>query len=241
MKPKNLLDHLCEMESQLGDFSYENFTMSEAEEVKQAFLAFKNTLFEKINPANPQKTDYNYLKSFNETEKALRDFDMQTYDAVITHYQSYTNVLKSLKIETPMKSEKYNSIPSDRVTISTLQSNATVDLYPLLEDCMGEMELLEELIKLYEKNALEFIGHAKIYLKNEDYDRLRLSAHKIKAGLAMLKTNDLYSIVLQIEQTCKTDKDYKHLQFLFNCFLNEFPLVQNALQLSYNELKKSNY
>jgi len=238
LKPKNLLDHLCDMEAQLVDFSYENFTAEEAERVRKSFLVFKNTLYNTINPSENLEHK-EYLKTSPLPENQSGDFDMQTYDAVVRHYESYNSVLKSLKIDAPMKSEIYSSIFSGSTPTQT-SNRPYIDLQPILDDCMGEMELLDELLHLYEKNALEFIGQAKIHIQNTDYDRLKLAAHKIKAGLAMLNTNDLYTIINQIEQTCKTDNDPKHLQFLYNCFVTEFPAVQKALHNAYEDLKKLN-
>lgn len=237
LKPKNLLDHLSDMESRLDDFYYENFTAKEAEHVKTAFLNFKNTLMQILDPKQGQNTTAESRhKFFKSTQE---DKVLETYEAIIEHYESYTDILKSLNIERPMKTAQFSSILSEIAPKSKSTAKPQIDLYPLLEDCMGEMELLEELIKLYEKNALEFIGKAKIQLKAGDFEQLEQSAHKIKAGLAMLKTNDLYSIVLQIEQTCKTDKDAKHLNFLFNCFTDEFPSVQKVLNRSFEHLKKA--
>ena len=37
-----------------------------------------------------------------------------------------------------------------------------LDLTEVLEDCMGEIEMLQELVELYKRNALEFIGKTKL-------------------------------------------------------------------------------
>ena len=41
-------------------------------------------------------------------------------------------------------------------------ANQNIDLKPVLEDCMGQMELLEELVRMFKQNVWEFIGNAKI-------------------------------------------------------------------------------
>ncbi|WP_152536820.1 response regulator [Cellulophaga geojensis] len=104
-----------------------------------------------------------------------------------------------------------------------------LNLTPVLNECMGDLSMLQELVKLFKNNALEFIGKAIVHIKNEDYEALKFATHKIKAGLKMMKTDALFESVLQMENAIKDDVDVKHLNFLYNCFINEFPLVEQQL------------
>ena len=112
-----------------------------------------------------------------------------------------------------------------------------IDLDTILKECMGEVELLEELVSLYKQNALEFIGNVKHHLKLEDYENIQFAAHKMKSGLAMMQTFSLHSIVVQMHKTCVSDKDIKFLEFLYNCFLEEYPVVINAIEIEMKKLK----
>lgn len=112
-----------------------------------------------------------------------------------------------------------------------------IDLKIILEECMGELDLLEELISLYKQNALEFIGNVKHHLKLEDFESIQFAAHKMKSGLAMMQTFSLHSIVLQMHKTCVSDKDLKYLEFLYNCFLEEYPVVIHEIELEMEKLK----
>ena len=112
-----------------------------------------------------------------------------------------------------------------------------IDLDTILKECMGEVELLEELVSLYKQNALEFIGNVKHHLKLEDYENIQFAAHKMKSGLAMMQTFSLHSIVVQMHKTCVSDKDIKFLEFLYNCFLEEYPVVINAIEMEMKKLK----
>ncbi len=114
----------------------------------------------------------------------------------------------------------------------------TVDLKPILEECMGEMDLLRELVLLYHQNALEFIGAARIHLSNSDFKELGLAAHKIKAGLAMMRTDSLHTIIILIQKECDGDHDPKHLQFLCDCFSEEYPNVKEAIDAALANLNQ---
>lgn len=137
-----------------------------------------------------------------------------------------------------MKTDKKDRMHVSESILRQLGTPEEIDLGPILGECMGSHALLAELIALYEKNALEFIGIGKICLQTADFRQMRLAAHKVKAGLAMMQTNNLHSIVVQIENCCKNDKDGKHLQFLFDCFTVEYPLVKNAIDEAYGHLPK---
>jgi CheY-like chemotaxis protein len=113
-----------------------------------------------------------------------------------------------------------------------------MDLQPILAECMGEIDLLEELIVLYKRNVLEFIGAVKHHMGGPDFEQIQFAAHKMKAGLAMMKTYGLHKIVVQMHHNCITDKDHKYLTFLYNCFLEEYPLVEQAIDEAVRKLKK---
>ncbi|MGJ8734682.1 MAG: ATP-binding response regulator [Cellulophaga sp.] len=104
-----------------------------------------------------------------------------------------------------------------------------INLTPVLNECMGDIGMLQELIRLFKNNALEFIGKAIVHIRNEDYEGLKFSTHKIKAGLKMMKTEALHDTVLQIENAIKDDIDVKHLNFLYNCFVEEYPIIDQQL------------
>ena len=100
---------------------------------------------------------------------------------------------------------------------------------------MGEVDMLKELIRLFKGNALEFIGLAKLHLQNKDYEQLQFATHKIKAGLAMMETQNLMIIVQQLHENCKTDKNHEHMQYLYEQFVLEYPMVEVAID---NELER---
>lgn len=114
-----------------------------------------------------------------------------------------------------------------------------VDAGQLLEDCENDLELLEELIQLFKKNVIEFIENAEFNIQNRDSKGLAFFAHKIKAGLEMIKSNGLLALIEEIQSGCNQQPDWKHLEYLFVRFSNECPEVEKALDKAIRELKKS--
>lgn len=116
--------------------------------------------------------------------------------------------------------------------------SVSIDLEPILEECMGEFDLLQELVSLYHENALEFIGAARIHLRNSDFKELGMAAHKIKAGLAMMRTDSLHAIIVLVQKECSGHQDPKHLQFLFECFVEEYPTVNDSINAALASLNQ---
>lgn len=131
------------------------------------------------------------------------------------------------------------SIESKRIIPAMdVYSDATkINLSIILEDCLGQMNILEELVLLYKQNVLEFIGILKFNLENEDLSEIEFAAHKLKSGLAMMQSNSLYNIVNRIQHICKGNGDKKHLKFLHRCFIEEYPLVEAAINEQIKALK----
>jgi len=121
---------------------------------------------------------------------------------------------------------------------STATESSKIDLTGILEECMGEISLLEELVQLYIQNAMEFIGQAKTHIRNKDFKGLEFAAHKMKSGLAMMKTMSLHSLMVQIHKTAIDGKDVKHMKFLYDCFLEEYSIVESAIMEEVEKLRK---
>jgi len=111
-----------------------------------------------------------------------------------------------------------------------------IDLTVLLDDCMGEYELLENLISLFKQNAIEFIGACSIHLKNKDYEGFGFASHKIKSGLAMLKTNSLLSIVEKMHEYGKSGTGLEELEKLYTAFIKEYSIIEKAIDVEMEKL-----
>ena len=118
-------------------------------------------------------------------------------------------------------------------------TDSRFDLNSVLEDCMGELELLEELIGLYKRNALEFIGNVKMKLQDGNIEGVAFAAHKIKCGLKMMQTMELFSIVEQLDTAAKTTKDENHMQFLLDRFVQEYPKAEKMIDDELIRMKKN--
>ncbi|MEH6759646.1 MAG: ATP-binding protein [Maribacter arcticus] len=112
-----------------------------------------------------------------------------------------------------------------------------VDLNSLLKDCFGELEMLNELIKLFKTNVLEFIGNVRIHLKTDNLVEIAFSAHKLKASFAMLKAQGMRNLIVELEANCKANELDK-VKELYELFLNDYPLLENNLNIDLEILNK---
>ncbi len=117
------------------------------------------------------------------------------------------------------------------------QLTQELNLDAVLEDCMGEIALLDELVVLFKRNIVEFIGKTKIHLLNDDFDGVGFTSHKIKSGLRMFKLSGLIEICEQMSLVCRSNRDIKHLNFLYEEFLKEYKHIEPLIELEIERIK----
>ena len=152
------------------------------------------------------------------------------------------DLLTKIVLNREVRSARFN--PSDRSNNADqiiVGKNEVVDLRPALDDCMGDITVLKELVQLFKLNALEFIGKVKSHLQNEDFIEVRNAAHKIKCGLAMMHSHNLYFIVEQMHNNCKNTRDIDHLKKLYECFVKKYPIVEQAMDQELEILENKGY
>lgn len=112
-----------------------------------------------------------------------------------------------------------------------------VNLKPLIEECSGELDFFEELVRLFKVNVIEFIGAYSVHLKNSDYEGIAFASHKLKSGLRMIQANSLLSLILRIEELSKEKKSLEELKDLKTAFLEEYELVEEHIDTELNDFK----
>jgi signal transduction histidine kinase/FixJ family two-component response regulator len=160
-------------------------------------------------------------------------------DFILKPFSPEELLFKLIKNKIDLRTNFKLNASSDDNQVDQTVSASSFDLNSVLEDCMGELEMLEELIGLYKRNALEFIGNVKMKLQDGDSEGVAFAAHKIKCGLKMMQTMELFSIVEQLNTTAKTTKDKNHMQFLLNRFVQEYPKAEKMIDEELRRLKKN--
>ena len=168
-----------------------------------------------------QKEEFNTL--------GVSDFILKPYNAIELKEKIYhNNKQMEQKVEKPI--------------IEEIQQKKTqtpiVDLNPIMKECLGKTELLDELVRLFEQNILEFIGKTKMHLQSRNIQGVGFAAHKIKSSLNMLNVEGLIRICEEMISECRTSNNIDHLHTLFEEFVTEYPKVEMAIQL---ELKRIKY
>lgn len=250
MGTRELLTHLEKLEIGLSSFSYEELGTVEAGELKKSFEIFKHGLENKVFGIPEMKqleVIYERIgiqgsKKSQSTPLDELDASPQTLIVLLSSLENTRLSQEQKEIVAGLKhvAQRLNRIDSEPKVMNSSSkafekslessfSSNTINLKPVLEDCMGQMELLEELVKLFKQNVLEFVGSAKIHLQNENYKELDLSCQKVQSCLRMLKTDGLLEITKEIIALCRTDNDRKHHTFLYNQFVEEFPKVEEQV------------
>lgn len=242
METRELLTYLEKLEIGLSNFSYEELGTVEAGELKKSFEVFKHGLENKVFGV-PEMKQLEVIYERVGIQGSERKPSTSQHGHV-TH-QTLLSLIDSLE-KTPLSSKQKEIVSTlrhvaqglceastdhtslNRSLESSFSSN-NINLKPVLNDCMGQMELLEELVRMFKQNVLEFVGSAKVHLQNENFNALDLSCQKVQSCLRMLKTDGLLEITQEIITLCRTDNDRKHHSFLYDQFVKEYPKVEEQV------------
>ncbi|MGB5273972.1 MAG: ATP-binding protein [Flavobacteriaceae bacterium] len=143
-----------------------------------------------------------------------------------------------------VKNKKQGNLDQEEAGIKliTVEEVATVaaefSLDAVLEDCMGEIELVEELVLLFKQNVSEFMTVASEHLQKGDFKALEFALHKIKSGLAMMQTDNLHNIVVLMHKNSKEGQDLTYLNNLYQEFLEAYPQVEQMIDGALLKLRK---
>lgn len=254
---RELLSYLEKLEIGLSSFSYEELGTVEAGELKKSFEVFKNGLEDKVFGVGEIKQLENICQRVGIQGLGVNSKDQQKIPqkqpAIMKLIDALENtplnneqreLLKALRTlaqsqENNMKNTG-NPMPAYFQTIEKSlepEANHSISLKSVLEECMGQMDLMEELVRMFRQNVLEFIGSAHVHIKNEDHASLDLACQKVVPSLRMMKTFGLLETAQQMAILCRTDKDMKHLSFLYNQFLAEFPSVEEQVDFEMQVLR----
>ncbi|WP_180272280.1 ATP-binding protein [Maribacter sp. 4U21] len=158
----------------------------------------------------------------------INDFLLKPY----TLDELLIKVLKNRK-EKSLTPESNDLLKKETISKDTANS---FDLQHILGECFGEIDMLRELVRLFKQNVYEFIGATKIALGTSDFKEISLCAHKLKAGLSMLKALQLRDIIVAIEESCKA-KNGEETSRLFQAFLNSYSSFENQMDTALSKLK----
>lgn len=112
-----------------------------------------------------------------------------------------------------------------------------VDLGRLWDDCGQDLEMLQEMIRLFQNGVLEFLGALAIHSKTPDYQEIRAAAHKIKAGLKLLEAKTWIEHVECIQELARKETNAARIRGHYEALKSDFPRLEEALIEQVNELK----
>ncbi len=261
METRELLKYLEKLEIGLSSFSYEELGIVEAGELKKSFEIFRSGLEEKVfgvDEINQLRHIYDEMGIVAPSEKEKK---VQRKPSVKTEgskelfslieslektnldpnqrkiARALKSIAKDISRENRTKSHINKLCPEENLVKESKFTSSKIDLKPALEECMGQMELLQEAIKCYRNNIFEFIGALRVKMDRRDHAEIPVCCQKLLPSLRMMRTTDLMHIVSQIEITSKTDQDMRYLRFLYNQFLAEFSSVDKMVELELNALR----
>ena len=246
LRTQELLRYLEKLEIGLSSFSYEELGVVEAGELKKSFEIFKHGLEDKVFGVSEMKQLEDICQRVGIVSPERKSVQLKEQDQLMVLIerlentpltQEQRNLIKNLREVAKGQSQTEYKTPNPmppnfqciEKSMETGFSVHKINLKPVLEDCMGRMELLEEMVRMFKLNVLEFIGSARVHLMKEDFGGLEQACQKISPSLRMMQSRELMEVVQQMALLSKTDNDTKHLAFLYDQFVMEYPMVQEQV------------
>ncbi|WP_431123490.1 hypothetical protein [Flagellimonas flava] len=260
MGTRELLTYLEKLEIGLSSFSYEELGTEEAGKLKRSFDIFRTGLEDKVFGVPEMKQlDVIYEQVGIQSSSSSINHESFSKGNSVTQLLTLIALLDKTNLDQRQREivwalqkvgERLKTDELDQSNISvqnnqqlieknleSFMTTSKVNLKPVLEECMGQMELLEELVRIYKQNVLEFIGKIKVHLQTENFRGVGFACQKIEACLKMMKTVSLLEITEQMSTVCKTDNDIKYLNFLYQQFLVEYPKVEELVDFEIDALR----
>lgn len=156
----------------------------------------------------------------------INDFLLKPYTIKELEFKVLENMTETKTMELPQANQKVNA--------STMQYKG-VCLDQLMADCQNDSSVLQELVRLFKQNVFEFMGAVRIHLVGEDYKAIALAAHKIKAGLAMIRAKEQHAIVLALEKNAKNGNK-TDIEKSFELFIKNYLSLEKLLDTEVQQL-----
>ena len=177
-----------------------------------------------------------FSADFSESDKQ-KCAELGINDLLLKPYTNDELILKLVK-----NKKRFNMTPNQddllRKKMIEPKETTTLNLDTLLKDCFGEVEMLQELVHLLKNNVIEFLGNVKISLNVNDMKSVALSAHKLKAGLAMIKATGMRNLIVELEAQAKNDRPFE-VKELYAEFLADYPLLESNIDKELERISKS--
>jgi len=125
---------------------------------------------------------------------------------------------------------------SKRVANETTRSGS-VSLEGIWGECLGDLEMLDELVKLFRSNLLEFLGALKTHLTLLDYEEIASCAHKIKAGLKLVEAGSWLEKLEELQALNRTRSGVERMRQLYREMLDEYPGLDQDLDRALEQIK----
>ena len=166
----------------------------------------------------------------------IEQFERLNINGFILKPYNSQELLEKIHDITKIKKQNVEKIKSQSIPNHN-KKESLVDLNSIMEECLGKTELLDELIRLFEQNILEFIGKTKMHLQSRNIQGVGFAAHKIKSSLKMLKIDCLIRISEEIILESKTGNDLDRIRSLFDEFVIAYPKIEMAIQEERKRIK----
>lgn len=117
----------------------------------------------------------------------------------------------------------------DRPEAATAAGETLLTLDYLEAECMGNIEMLRDMVRMLRGNLLEFVGRMKVHLQEEDYAAITEASHKMISGLKMVQANKHLALAQEIHYLASLEGTMQRIASAYGEFMEGYPELENSL------------
>ena len=130
---------------------------------------------------------------------------------------------------------------SSKTVVQEKDCSGAVSLEGIWGECLGDFEMLEEMVKLFRSNLLEFLGALKTHLTLLDYEQIASCIHKIKAGLKLVEAASWLEKLEELQALNRSMSGVGRMRQLYREMLEDYPQLDQDLDRALEQIKNDYY
>ncbi|TRZ45292.1 hypothetical protein [Robertkochia solimangrovi] len=120
--------------------------------------------------------------------------------------------------------------------MSTRSKVLSANISRLRDDCLGDLEHIEKLIKIFNESVEEYLASVAMYIKAKDRFSIVRAGGKLKTGLLMIEANSLLDYLDMIDYECQQLDALIYVETLISDFKGEYLHVRDELKKQVEKL-----
>ncbi len=100
----------------------------------------------------------------------------------------------------------------------------------LIELSGGDTEFIVDIVQMFINDAPDVLHQSQTYLKNNDFELLKITVHKLKSSVQIMGNNELAELIQTIETNCADEAKHGEVPPMLITMHREVTAMANYLK-----------